>query len=32
MVQQLSNDCFIFGVVSGDRLVEYLLFDVDFDS
>merc|ERR1712138_12211 len=31
-VQQLSNDRLILGVASGDRPVEYPLFDVDFDS
>ena len=31
-MQQLSNDRLILGVASGDRPVEYPLFDVDFDS
>lgn len=31
-VQQLSNDRLILGVASGDRPIEYPLFDVDFDS
>ena len=31
-VQRLSNDRLILGVASGDRPVEYPLFDVDFDS
>ena len=31
-VQQLSNDRLILGVASGDRPVDYPLFDVDFDS
>lgn len=30
MIQELSGGCLLFGVVSGDWLVEYLLFGCDF--